>query len=155
MRCPRCTCTEDRVVDSRSAEDGSAIRRRRECSSCAARFTTYERLEEVPLVVVKRSGVREVFDRSKVAAGVAAASKNRPVGVGEIERLATAVEEALRFYGSEVSYEQVGVAVLEQLRHLDEVAYLRFASVYKGFSGAGDFKREAGMLERASGVRKP
>ncbi len=142
------------MVDSRSAEDGSAIRRRRECSGCGARFTTYERLEEVPLVVVKRSGVREAFDRSKVAAGVASASKNRPVGVDEIERLATAVEEALRFYGSEVSYEQVGVAVLEQLRDIDEVAYLRFASVYKGFSGAGDFKREAGMLERASGVHK-
>ncbi len=143
------------MVDSRSAEDGSAIRRRRECSSCGARFTTYERLEEVPLVVVKRSGGREVFDRSKVAAGVSAASKNRPVGVDEIERLTTAVEEVLRFHGSEVSYEQVGVAVLEQLRDIDEVAYLRFASVYKGFSAAGDFKREAGMLERASGVHKP
>ncbi len=153
MRCPRCSCTEDRVVDSRSASDGSAIRRRRECGGCGARFTTYERLEEVPLVVVKRSGEREQFDRAKVAAGVAAASKNRPVGAEDIAQLSAAVEESLRFVGGEVTYEQVGLAVLEQLRRLDEVAYLRFASVYKGFSGAGDFKREAGMLERASAER--
>lgn len=143
------------MVDSRSAEDGSAIRRRRECGSCGARFTTYERLEEVPLIVVKRSGGREVFDRSKVAAGVAAASKNRPVGAEQIAQLTAGVEESLRFFGSEVTYEQVGLAVLDQLRELDEVAYLRFASVYKGFSAAGDFKREAGMLERASDVNRP
>lgn len=147
MRCPRCSAFDDKVVDSRSAEDGSAIRRRRECLTCGSRFTTYERVEEVPLVVVKRSGQRQNFDRSKVIAGIEAAAKNRPVGSDAIEALAADVEESLRLSGSEVTSEQVGMAVLERLRAADEVAYLRFASVYKNFSAAGDFEREAGLLK--------
>ncbi len=114
---------------------------------CGSRFTTYERVEEAPLVVVKRSGGREPFDRFKVAAGITAAAKNRPVTPEDISALATDVEEALRLSGPEISSEEVGLVVLERLRALDEVAYLRFASVYKDFSGAGDFEREAGLLK--------
>jgi transcriptional repressor NrdR len=141
---------EDRVVDSRAADDGAAIRRRRECLVCGCRFTTYERLEEVPFVVAKRSGQREVFDRSKVAAGVAAAAKNRPVSQSQMDALAAEVEEALRLLGPEVTSQQVGLAVLDRLRGLDEVTYLRFASVYKGFSEAIDFEREAVMLTKST-----
>ena len=150
MRCPRCSSPDDKVVDSRSADDGSAIRRRRECLACGSRFTTYERLEEVPFVVVKRSGQRQPFDRAKVVAGIGAAAKNRPVTAVEIEAIAADVEESLRIVGSDVSSEQVGVAVLERLRALDEVVYLRFASVYKDFSAAGDFEREAGLLKKST-----
>lgn len=135
------------MVDSRSADDGSAIRRRRECLACGQRFTTYERLEEVPFVVAKRSGQRQPFDRAKLAAGIGAAAKNRPVTAEAIEAIAADVEESLRMAGSEVTSEQVGMAVLERLRAVDEVVYLRFASVYKDFSAAGDFEREAGLLK--------
>ena len=107
---------DDKVVDSRAAEDGAAIRRRRECLACGRRFTTYERLEEVPFVVVKRSGQREPFDRAKVVAGVVAAAKNRPVSPGDMDALAAEVEEGLRLLGHEVSSQQVGLAVLDRLR---------------------------------------
>ena len=146
---------EDKVVDSRAADDGVAIRRRRECLACGRRFTTYERLEEVPLTVLKRSGQRVPFDRSKIVDGVKAASKNRPVGEEQMQVLAADVEEAMRMIGSDVTSQQVGVAVLERLRELDEVAYLRFASVYKGFSGALDFEREAGMLTKSTEPKRP
>jgi transcriptional repressor NrdR len=148
MRCPRCAAPEDKVVDSRSAEDGTAIRRRRECLSCGQRFTTYERLEESPLVVVKRSGSKEPFERTKVAAGIAAAAKNRPVTDEVIDSVAADVEEALRVSGNEVSSQAIGRFVLERLRALDEVAYLRFASVYKEFSAAADFEREVSLLDK-------
>jgi transcriptional repressor NrdR len=141
---------DDKVVDSRAAEDGAAIRRRRECLTCGRRFTTYERLEEVPFVVVKRSGQREPFDRSKIIAGVAAAAKNRPVSEADMQGLAADVEEGLRLLGHEVGSQQVGLAVLDRLRSFDEVTYLRFASVYKGFSGALDFEREVGLLTKAT-----
>ncbi|MDQ2725210.1 MAG: transcriptional regulator NrdR [Acidimicrobiales bacterium] len=145
MRCPQCTSTDDRVVDSRTVEDGTSIRRRRECLGCARRFTTYERLEEAPLTVVKRSGRKELFDRAKVVAGIRAAAKNRPVSAAAMESLAGEVDEALRLEGSEVTSYQVGFAVLGRLRALDEVAYVRFASVYKDFSGLDDFRREVGQ----------
>ncbi len=145
MRCPQCTSTDDRVVDSRTVEDGASIRRRRECLGCARRFTTYERLEDAPLTVVKRSGRKELFDRSKVVAGIRSAAKNRPVSAAAMESLAVEVDEALRLEGSEVTTYQVGFAVLERLRALDEVAYVRFASVYKDFSGLDDFRREVGQ----------
>lgn len=155
MRCPRCASLDDKVVDSRAAEDGSAIRRRRECLGCGQRFTTYERLEEVPFVVLKRSGVREPFDRVKVATGIEAAAKNRPVSVEQIAAMAADIEESLRIVGSEVRTEDVGLAVLDRLRAVDEVAYLRFASVYKGFSAAGDFEREAGLLKKSTEPKQP
>ncbi len=133
------------MVDSRTVEDGGSIRRRRECLGCARRFTTYERLEDAPLTVVKRSGRKELFDRAKVVAGIRSAAKNRPVSAPAMEALAGEVDEALRLEGSEVTSYQVGFAVLERLRTLDEVAYVRFASVYKDFSGLDDFRREVGQ----------
>lgn len=148
VRCPRCSGTEDKVIDSRTADDGAAIRRRRECLACGRRFTTYERLEEVPFVVVKRSGQREPFDRAKLIAGMQAASKNRPLPVALLEQIAAEIEEILRIEGTEVTTQEIGLAVLDELRTRDHVAYLRFASVYKGFTDAGDFQREAGLLTK-------
>jgi transcriptional repressor NrdR len=148
MRCPSCQGLEDRVVDSRVTDEGAAIRRRRECASCGTRFTTFERLEELALVVVKRSGQREPFERSKVVAGIKAATKNRPVSDEQIEALAAEVEDSSRLGGAEVTSQEIGLAVLERLQSLDEVSYLRFASVYKGFEGVDDFQREVGLLTK-------
>ncbi len=145
VRCPACASLDDKVVDSRTAEDGAAIRRRRECLLCGWRYTTFERVEETVLVVMKRSGHREPFDRSKIVAGLRSATKNRPVLPEQLEALAGEVEEELRLEG-QVTSQQVGLAVLERLRQLDDVAYLRFASVYKGFEDAGDFTRELHLL---------
>jgi transcriptional repressor NrdR len=150
MRCPACACVDDKVVDSRMADDGTAIRRRRECLGCGRRFTTYERLEESSLVVVKRSGVRQPFDRVKVVAGLAAAAKNRPVTEAQLEQLAADVEEELRLEGPEVGTEAVGRAVLRRLEGLDHVAYVRFASVYKGFEDIDDFRREVVALTKST-----
>jgi transcriptional repressor NrdR len=150
VRCPWCSVDDDRVVDSRLADEGAAIRRRRECLSCGRRFTTFERVDELPLWVVKRSGDREPFDRTKIVAGVRAATKNRPVSDDEMAELAQRVEDALRERGSEPTTQQVGLAVLEQLKALDDVAYVRFASVYKGFEDVGDFEREVGLLSKTT-----
>ena len=142
MRCPDCSALDDKVVDSRASDDGTAIRRRRECLTCGHRFTTFERADEAPLVVVKSTGVRQPFDRDKVVAGVVAAAKNRPVTSEQIDGLATGVEDSLRRRGGEVESARIGLAVLERLRELDEVAYVRFASVYKDFAGVDDFADE-------------
>ena len=156
MRCPFCAADDDRVVDSRMAEEGAAIRRRRECNACSQRFTTFERIDDMPLIVEKRSGLREPFDRAKVVAGVVAACKNRPVSEADIEELVSRVEDALRTRTDVITTQDVGVAVLEALRDLDDVAYLRFASVYKGFEEAGDFQREVGLLIKSTEPkRKP
>lgn len=149
MRCPSCGGLDDKVIDSRTADDGGAIRRRRECLTCNRRFTTYERLEEAPLVVVKRSGQRVPFERSKIVAGIRAAAKNRPVTDDALEALGSEIEEALRLEGPDLTTEQIGRAVLDRLRSLDEVAYLRFVSVYKGFEDLTDFEREVVLLSRA------
>lgn len=130
------------------------MRRRRECLACARRFTTFERFDESVLWVVKRSGQREPFTREKVASGVRSATKNRPVGVDAIAALAAGIEANFRAAGPEVSSHQVGMAVLDRLRDLDDVAYLRFASVYKGFEGAGDFQREAGLLSKTTAPKR-
>jgi len=148
VRCPRCSGLEDKVVDSRTAEEGAAIRRRRECITCGRRFTTYERLEEVPFVVVKRSGQREPFERVKIVAGMQAAAKNRPISGAALEQIAAEIDESLRLEGPEVTSQQVGLAVLDALRGRDDVTYLRFASVYKDFTEGGDFQREAGLLTK-------
>lgn len=121
---------------------------------CGQRFTTFERAGGSTLVVVKRSGQREPFDREKVVAGVLAACKNRPVDEAQVERLAGEVEEIAKAGGSEVGSQQLGVAVLDRLRELDHVAYLRFASVYKGFEDAGDFAREAGLLTKRTAPKR-
>jgi transcriptional repressor NrdR len=146
MRCPWCGADDDRVVDSRPADGGSSIRRRRQCNACGRRFSTYERIEDVGLVVRKRDGSRDPFRREKVAAGVLKATKNRPVSDFQVEELVDRVEERLRRKGPEVTSQQVGIEVLRQLRDLDEVAYLRFASVYKDFKEIADFERELGAL---------
>jgi transcriptional repressor NrdR len=150
VRCPVCSSLDDKVVDSRQADDGAAIRRRRECLACGRRFTTFERVEEAPLVVLKRSGDPEPFDRAKVVSGLRAATKNRPITDEQLESVAAEVEESVRMLGAEITSQQVGVAVLERLRVLDEVAYLRFASVYKGFEDLDDFQREVGLLTKST-----
>jgi transcriptional repressor NrdR len=147
MRCPYCKSVEDRVIDSRLAEEGAAIRRRRQCDSCGRRFTTFERAEGVGLQVRKRSGERLPFDRAKIISGLTKACVNRPVTEQEVERVADEIEEAIRASGSaEVSTQEIGLAVLDRLRDLDEVAYLRFASVYRDFQELTDFEREVGQL---------
>ncbi|MDQ4092173.1 MAG: transcriptional regulator NrdR [Actinomycetota bacterium] len=140
MRCPFCRHADSRVVDSREVEDGQAIRRRRSCSECGRRFTT---VEEPVLAVVKRSGVTEPFSRDKVVRGVRRACQGRPVDEDALQQLAQRVEEAIRASGSaEVPSQEVGLAILSPLRDLDEVAYLRFASVYRSFSSIDDFEKE-------------
>lgn len=152
MRCPGCGSFDDKVVDSRQADDGSSTRRRRACIDCGRRFTTFERLEESALIVVKRSGDREPFDRDKVAVGIRLAAKGRPIeadGGESLDELITAIEDAVRVEGGpEVSSEAVGKAVLEQLRQADPVAAVRFASVYLGFDDLSDFEREVTLLSK-------
>ncbi|MGD9999244.1 MAG: transcriptional regulator NrdR [Ilumatobacteraceae bacterium] len=148
MRCPRCRADDTKVIDSRESEEGAAIRRRRSCTQCGHRFTTYERLETTPLVISKSNGGREPFDRSKIVAGVAAAGKGRPISAEQIEQVAEQVEDEMRLVTGEVSSQMIGLAVLERLRSLDEVVYLRFASVYKGFDAAADFQRELVLLKK-------
>jgi transcriptional repressor NrdR len=147
VRCPACSHLDDKVVDSRQGDDGTSIRRRRECLACGQRFTTFERLEEVPLVVVKRSGDRVPFDRTKIVDGIAAATKGRPVPDDAIAEVATELEDQFRLSGPEVTTEQIGLAVLDRLRELDQVAYVRFASVYKDFDDPADFQREIRLLK--------
>ncbi|MGK2930408.1 MAG: transcriptional regulator NrdR [Acidimicrobiales bacterium] len=149
MRCPGCGGLRDKVVDSRQADDGASIRRRRECEVCGQRYTTFERVEEVPLQVRKRSGEVEAFDASKVAAGVSAACKSRPVEPAQIAVLVGEVEDALRASGRDVDTDQVGLEVLTRLRALDDVATVRFASVYKSFDTIGDFEREISLLQQS------
>ena len=134
------------MVDSRPAEDGLAIRRRRECDSCGRRFTTFERSEAVSLRVIKRDGSKEPYDRVKVISGVNKAIKNRPVTEEQVARLTERVEQKLRRKGPEVTTQEVGIEILAQLRRLDDVAYVRFASVYKDFQEVSDFERELGLL---------
>lgn len=146
MRCPFCSADDTRVVDSRSARDGEAIRRRRECTGCGHRFTTYEQAD-VPLVVRKRDGRREPFQTTKVRSGLERALADRIAGAEVLDELVGRVEAEARQRAPEVSSDEIGRAVLEALRDLDEVAYLRFASVYKEFQGARDFEREMAALE--------
>ncbi len=139
------------MIDSRSVDGGRAIRRRRSCARCEHRFTTFERIETADLVVVKRSGDRVLFDPARIVAGVRAACKNRPVDDEDMEGVAVGVEETLRAEGRVVvPTERIGIEVLERLRELDQVAYLRFASVYKEFSDAEDFEREVRLLTKAT-----
>jgi transcriptional repressor NrdR len=140
MRCPQCGNEEDKVVDSRTVRDGRAVRRRRECLVCQNRFTTYEALETRPVLVVKRSGERVAYHRSKVIVGVTKACEKRPVSLEEIEMIVDRVEERLAASGRrEVPSEDVGRAVLDELRLVDQVAYIRFASVYRSFQSVDEF----------------
>lgn len=147
MRCPYCEGQDDKVIDSRTTEEGGAIRRRRECVSCGERFTTFERIEEVTLFVIKRTGEHEEFDLTKVIDGISKACKNRPIDSETIQALAVQIEDDIRSKsGAQVPSSEIGQEVLSRLAQLDEVAYLRFASVYLRFDGLTDFAREVGRL---------
>jgi len=151
VRCPYCRHPDSRVVDSREADDGQLIRRRRHCPECGKRFTT---VEEAVLAVVKRSGVTEPFSRTKIMNGVRKACQGRPVDDDSIALLAQRVEEAVRAQGkAEVPSQEVGLAILQPLRELDEVAYLRFASVYRDFESLEDFEKEIATLRAAASGR--
>lgn len=152
MRCPYCRHADSRVVDSREADDGQLIRRRRACPECGKRFTT---VEEAVLAVVKRSGVTEPFSRTKIIGGVRKACQGRPVDDDSIALLAQKVEETVRAKGAaEIPSHEVGLAILGPLRDLDEVAYLRFASVYRSFDSLADFEREIETLRAAARARE-
>lgn len=143
MKCPFCANGENRVIDSRISKDGSAIRRRRECLACEKRFTTYEFVEEVLPVVVKKDGRREPFDRLKIIAGIKKACEKRPISMDAIETMVDNVEQACQEYqGKEIPSSMVGEKVMKELQRLDGVAYVRFASVYRQFRDVGDFMEE-------------
>lgn len=148
MRCPYCGNTEDRVVDSRESREGDVIRRRRECARCDRRFTSYEKIESLPFQVVKRDQRREPYDREKLMRGLQVACRKRPVPQGELERIADTIEAAMHDSGErEISSQQLGTLVMERLRELDPVAYVRFASVYRRFEDVDAFVKELHRLK--------
>ena len=148
MRCPLCNSEESRVVDSRDSEAGDAIRRRRECLACERRYTTYERVEEVPLMVAKRDGSEEAFARQKLLNGLLRASEKRAMPIERLERAVDDIENELRRVpGQRVTTQMVGERALQHLRGIDKVAYVRFASVYRQFDGVDEFQRELARLE--------
>ena len=146
MRCPFCAHEDSQVKDSRPSEDGASIRRRRQCEACGARFTTFERVQLRDLTVVKKNGDREPFDRAKLEASIATACRKRDVASDRIERLVSSIQRQLETRGDEVTTTQIGEAVMDGLKALDHVAYIRFASVYKDFSEPGDFAEIAGAV---------
>ena len=150
VKCLVCRDDETKVVDSRMAEENTAIRRRRQCLSCSHRFTTFERVDHAPLTVLKSDGRVQPFDQQKLVSGLSAATKGRDVSSDVLEQIAGSVEDALRLQGSEVTSANIGIVVLEELRTVDEVAYLRFASVYKDFDAAADFHRELELMRKAA-----
>ena len=143
MRCPFCGHLEDKVVDSREAKDGDAIRRRRECLHCGRRFTSYERIDEIPYMAVKKSGQRELFDRGKVLAGLMRACEKRPISMGQLELIVDDIEKAVQdSTDREMSTSDIGKLIMERLKALDKVAYVRFASVYLEFEDVSAFMAE-------------
>jgi transcriptional repressor NrdR len=151
MRCPYCSYSESKVIDSRPAEEGTTIRRRRECLSCGKRFTTYEIIERLPLLVIKRDGSRQSFDRMKVIGGMVKACEKRPVPVDQIERVADEIEQELQSsLEREVSSAQIGEMIMDRLKDLDQVAYVRFASVYRQFKDINTFLDELNKLLKES-----
>lgn len=147
MKCPFCNFSESKVVDSRPADDGASIRRRRECLSCIKRFTTYETVESLPMVVVKKDGSRQSFDRRKVLGGMIRACEKRPVPLAELERIADEIEQELQNgLDREITTESIGEIVMEKLRNVDQVAYVRFASVYRQFKDIDTFMAELNKL---------
>ncbi len=143
MKCPYCAHLGDKVVDSRESKEGEVIRRRRECLGCGKRFTSYERIDEIPYMVVKKDGTRERFERQKLLAGLLKACEKRPVGVASLETIADRIEAALQERpDKEISTNEIGAFVMEELKKLDKVAYVRFASVYRHFRDIGEFMSE-------------
>lgn len=143
MKCPRCGYIEDKVVDSRSTQDATAVRRRRECLKCAGRFTTYEYIEQIHLLVIKKDGRREPFSRQKIINGLRKACEKRPIGIEQLEEQVVRIERTLtRKFDKEVRSRQIGELVMEHLVKLDEIAYVRFASVYRQFKDVSQFMKE-------------
>jgi len=151
MRCPFCGHPDSQVKDSRPAEDGAAIRRRRQCEACDARFSTFERVQLRDLSVVKKGGEREPFDRTKLERAITTAARKRPIAADEIDRLVSRIQRKLETSGdSEVTATRIGEAAMDELRQLDSVAYIRFASVYRDFREAKDFEEFAGTVQEAA-----
>lgn len=149
MRCPQCKSARSRVVESRDVDDAAVIRRRRQCEDCEHRFTTYERLELPRLLIIKKSGERELFSRDKLAAGIYRACEKRPVGAERIEQVISAVEHELYGMGeSEIASKEVGELVMHRLADLDDVAYVRFASVYRSFTSIDSFEKALSQIKR-------
>lgn len=147
MKCPVCGYTESKVIDSRPSEEGSSIRRRRECLSCQNRFTTYEKIETLPLLVIKKDRTRELFDKNKLLSGIIKACHKRPVTMDQMEEVATEIEAELQnSLTREISSQRIGVLVMDKLKSLDPVAYVRFASVYREFKDLDTFMRELEQL---------
>src|SRR6478735_1204393 len=153
MRCPFCSHAEDKVVDSRESKDGDAIRRRRECLGCGRRFTSYERIDEIPYMVVKKDGKREQFDRNKVLSGLLRAAEKRPISTAQLEKIVDEVERNVQdSLDRELSTTDVGKVIMRRLKALDKVAYVRFASVYLEFADVSEFM---GELKALVGSRPP
>jgi transcriptional repressor NrdR len=152
MRCPFCKQENDKVIDSRAANDGVVIRRRRECEACSKRYTTYERIEEIPLYVIKKDLRREPYDRSKVLAGIYKACEKRPIPLADQEKVADELEKLMREkYEKEIPSKEIGETIMKHLARLDQVAYVRFASVYRDFQDVGHFMKEIKqMLQKQS-----
>lgn len=152
MRCPFCAYNDSKVVDSRTIDEGTSIRRRRECPSCNKRFTTYEKMEEIPLVVVKKGGRREIFDSKKLFSGLMKSFEKRPVPVERIKELADKVEQEVRGAGeAEIASERIGEAVMSYIADFDQIAYVRFASVYRQFADVNNFMHELeNIIKRSS-----
>ncbi|HEU5249721.1 MAG TPA: transcriptional regulator NrdR [Thermoanaerobaculia bacterium] len=157
MKCPFCGAVDDRVVDSRESREGEVIRRRRECESCGRRFTSYETIEEIPYMVVKKDGRREQFDRKKLRAGLVKACEKRPISPAQLDTIVDEVETQLHDTEErEMSTSDIGARVMERLRELDKVAYVRFASVYRKFEDVDEFLRELkNLLGRADAKATP
>lgn len=147
MKCPSCKNKSTRVLDSRESQGGMTIRRRRECSSCGHRFTTFERIEHKSLIVIKRNDSREPYRREKVESGIWRACEKRPVTQSQVDDLITSLEDKWRSYGKEIPSEMIGQHIMEELKKLDEVAYIRFASVYRHFKDVDSFKKELETLK--------
>ncbi len=156
MKCPFCSYKEDKVVDSRATAEGSAVRRRRECLGCGKRFTTYEYVEQVSLMVIKKDGRREAFDRKKILSGIMKAFEKRPIGIDKMEELVIQVERAIQKKPDrEVLASRIGELIMERLKKIDDVAYVRFASVYRQFKDVGQFMEELKfMLHKEKPKRK-
>lgn len=151
MRCPYCSHDEDRVIDSRPSEEGSAIRRRRECIACGARFTTYEKVENMPLLVIKKDGTREPFNREKLIAGILKSCEKRPVSTTQIEAIVNGIEAlSQNSLKREIASHEIGELVMDGLKKIDEVAYVRFASVYRQFKDVNSFLEELNRMLRPS-----
>ena len=155
MRCPKCGGNKSSVVDSRQAEDGNTIRRRRECEECQHRFTTYERVEERTLVVVKKDGTREQFSRGKIFNGIIRSAQKRPVSSDEIEEIVNRIEQKVRSQSdNEINSEYIGSLVMDELAELDEITYVRFASVYRSFKDVGELESLLKQITKGSKKKK-